>query len=232
MNIKTPRLPPLEPYGRALLDFHQGKSDALLQVQHSLDGLTEISAKVFFRGGESFFDFEQAALDQCRGSVLDIGAGSGLHSLELQSRGFQVWALEIVPQAIQVMRERGVQRIVQEDVFVSALPPADTVILLMNGTGLAATRQGLKRLLQRLHGSVNTGGQILIDSADPGVEVINEEYPGEARIELAYEDQWGESYGELYCDLGIFEKIARSSGWNTQTVFLDGDGTFVSRLFR
>jgi hypothetical protein len=77
----------MEPYGRSLLDFFHGDSSAKI-VAHRDDGHTdELPAGVFFREPSAFSPLEQEALALCRGHVLDIGAGTGCHSLALQDRG-------------------------------------------------------------------------------------------------------------------------------------------------
>ena len=49
---------------------------------------------------------EEAALDLCRGRTLDVGAGAGCHSLILQERGLDVVAIDVAPEAVEVMRNQ------------------------------------------------------------------------------------------------------------------------------
>ncbi len=64
---------------------------------------------VFFRKEEAFEEWESIALRQCGPRVLDIGAGAGAHALVLQGRGHEVTALDLIPEAVRIMRERGVE---------------------------------------------------------------------------------------------------------------------------
>ena len=94
-------------YGRSLDDFLEGDISAKVVV-HRDDGYSdEMPASVFFRTPVEFSPIEQKAIELCQGSILDIGAGAGCHSLALQDRGMSVLAIDISPHAIDVMRKRG-----------------------------------------------------------------------------------------------------------------------------
>ena len=79
---------PREPHARALRDFFEGDRDASIIVHSSLGEHEELPVAVFFRAPEGFFSFERAAMPLCRGRVLDVGAGTGVHTLYLQDQGF------------------------------------------------------------------------------------------------------------------------------------------------
>src|SRR5512143_2688116 len=96
------------PHGLALAAYFAGDTAAELVVRRE-DGVeNRLPARVFFRNPEEFSPIETVALERCRGRVLDIGAGSGIHSLVLQSRGMAVTALDIDRRAAEVMARRGV----------------------------------------------------------------------------------------------------------------------------
>ncbi len=231
MTSDAELLPPLEPYGRALWDYFRGDHRAVLEVQHSLDGPARLDAEVFFRAGEELLEFEQLALELCRGTVVDIGAGAGVHSVPLQERGFEVVAVEPVAQAAEILRRRGVRTVFESGIEEAQPQPADTVLLLMNGTGIAGTLRGLGRLFSVLRAWVAPGGAILIDSTDPALTAeAGQEYAGEAWIQLAYRGARGRPYRELYCGAEQLERAARPAGWRMQVVFEEADGTFLARL--
>lgn len=52
---------------------------------------------------------EQKALQLTKGRVLDIGAGSGCHTLALQEKGLEVKAIDISPLSCEAMELRGVR---------------------------------------------------------------------------------------------------------------------------
>ncbi|HSC69799.1 MAG TPA: methyltransferase domain-containing protein, partial [Candidatus Methylomirabilis sp.] len=157
-----------KPHGAALLDYFKGETSAKVVV-HGDDGETEtVPIQVFFRGPADFSALEEAALDCCRGRVLDAGAGSGCHSLVLQEQGLSVCAIDIAPEAVEVMRNRGVRDARGADIFAFEAEPFDTILLMMNGIGVVGDLAGLDRFLACVGRLLRPDGQILLDSYDPG----------------------------------------------------------------
>lgn len=170
---------PLAPYARALRDHQRGATGATLTVHSSLGEHAELPVAFFFRGPEELLPFEATALALARGRVLDAGAGAGAHALALQRRGLAVTAVDILPEAVEVMRERGVGDARVADFLEpdespggsSGDPPLagerfDTVLLLMNGIGPVGTLDGLDRFLGRAAELLRPGGQLLVDSGE------------------------------------------------------------------
>ena len=238
------KMPALSPYGRALRDYHAGAVDAVITVHSDLGEHEEMSVSIFFREGEGLFPFERVALDLCRGTVLDLGAGVGVHALALQDRGLEVQAIEIVPEAVEIMRARGVRQVIEGDGREYAGEPVDTIIMLMNGVGPLGTLAGLDAFLKRAAAFLRPGGQILLDSG--AVERRTEDaeapsiawpeapsaYPGEAWVRLEYQGELGDPFRELYADGKTLTAHARRAGWNTETVFQSEGGSYVARLTR
>ncbi|MBC8462075.1 MAG: hypothetical protein H8D67_29250 [Deltaproteobacteria bacterium] len=114
MNQKS-----MEPYGLALLDYFNGDSSAKVIIHRDDGEKSNLPIEPFFRGAENFLPMEQTALDLCYGRVLDVGAGAGPHSLELQNKGLYVCArsnarlrlsaIDISTQACEIMKKRGVK---------------------------------------------------------------------------------------------------------------------------
>ena len=104
---------------------------------------------IYFRSPEAMPDLEVMAIDLCKGKTLDIGAGAGSHALLLQDKGVDVTAIDISEGAVEVMKERGVNKASVQDVFEMKHEKFDTLLLLMNGIGLVQTIDGLKRFLQQ-----------------------------------------------------------------------------------
>ncbi len=235
---------PLSPYGRALLDYFQGDTDATLTVHTDLGEHDAMPVALFFRTPDNFFPFEQAALALCRGVVLDVGAGAGVHTLYLQDQGFDVRAIEVVPEAIEIMRKRGVRKLIQSDIFEIETEPVDTVLMMMNGPGPAGTIRGLKELLIKLRTLLKPGGQILLDSASPRRRSSQDEAPelewpermsdylGEAWVRLEYKEQIGPPFQELYVDYRTMVDRAAPAGLAWDRVFSGNEESYVARLVR
>lgn len=234
---------PLAPYAAALVDFAGGNRSASLLLRSSLGECDELPVRLFFREPEEFFPFELAALEHCDGQVLDVGAGTGVHTLELQERGFEVTAIDILPEAVEVMKTRGVQDARQVDLRRLETGSFDTILMLMNGIGPAGTLDGIERVLDSMYRRLRPGGQILVDSGeakvlgpppDPGLIPWPEKlsgYPGETWISLEYGGLRGDLFRELYVDEKVFRQRAEKLGWRFDVLFWEEAG-YVARLTR
>lgn len=223
------------PYGAALRDWFGGDRSGGLILTSDLGEHEELPVEVFFREPDAFFSFERAALDLCRGRVLDVGAGTGLHALVLQERGHDVVALEVDPEAAKIAGERGVLDVRREDAFAfHDSEPFDTVLMLMNGVGIVGTLDGLARYLDHVRDLLAPGGRLLLDSADLRSEGESREgrsperedgrYIGEAQIQLEYRGLRGEPFQELYVDPDTLSRVAEEAGWSAEVVHRAADG--------
>ena len=226
------RAPAWVPHAVALRDYFQGDRGAEVVVRGE-DGEEErVPAAVFFRGPAEFSALEEVALERCAGRVLDIGAGAGSHVLVLQERGFSVVALDIAPEAVEVMRGRGVRDARCSDLFRFTGERFDTLLLLMNGAGIGGTLEGLDRFLRFLPSLLTAGGQALMDSYDmteldpfaPG------RYPGEMRFQLEYGGITGAFYDWLFVDLATLSERARRADLRCEGIWHEAEGHYLARL--
>ena len=81
MNIK------MDPMGRAIADYWKNKKADRLRVFSPMFEEDEIPLTTLFRKYKAMPEIERKALDMAKGKVLDVGAGSGCHSLVLQEKG-------------------------------------------------------------------------------------------------------------------------------------------------
>ncbi|KPK60211.1 MAG: hypothetical protein AMS21_09590 [Gemmatimonas sp. SG8_38_2] len=233
---------PRKPHARALQDYFAGDKDATIILHSSAGEHEEIRVGVFFREPDGFFAFELAALELCRGRVLDVGAGTGVHSLYLQEMGHEVCAVELLPEAAEIMRARGVRNVHAKDILDFTAEPFDTILMMMNGIGILGTLDGLDRFLRDVPRLLKPDGQIILDSGpanvtgdsdNPAVAITFPDdggYPGEAWIALEYRGQIGPPFRELYADPDTLIEHAAATGWNCEIVFHDDLGGYVARL--
>ena len=122
----------------------------------------------YFLTWETLPAHHRCLLSHARGRVLDLGAGSGQHSLALWRHGLEVTTIDSSPQAVAVCADQGLPDARLMDANALTLPDAayDTVLLLGNTIGLAGTPDGLRALLWRLHTLVRPGGQLLCELTD------------------------------------------------------------------
>jgi SAM-dependent methyltransferase len=232
----------MKPLGLALLDFLKGDKSASFTTIRD-DGLEEeVAVSTFFRGPDGFTGLEQTALDQCRGRVLDVGAGSGCHSLALQSRGYRVCAIDVSPEAVQVMREAGVADAREADVLQFDGDRFDTILMLGHGIGMAEDIDGLHGLLKHLGVLLRPRGQVLVDCLDPratseprhlAYHEANRKagrYYGETRLRLRYKGLTGPVYGWLLVDPETLARETQASGWMAEILHQEADGNYLARL--
>ena len=235
---------PWRPHGTALLDYFNGETAAEV-LTHGDDGETEVvPVSVFFRGPVDFSALEEAALDLCRGRVLDAGAGAGCHALVLQEQGLSVCAIDIAPEAVEVMQKRGVKDARCADIFHFRDGPFDTLLLMMNGIGVVEDLAGLDRFLADANQLLASDGQILLDSYDPnwtddGADTPTREadgssgrYIGEMRFRLEYKGKKGPTLGWLFLDSGLLAERAIKAGYSCEVVWQEEEGHYLALLTR
>ena len=232
-----------DPMGAAILDFQQQGKAARLRVLSSMFEEDEMPVTHLFRSTREMPALEQKALQLVKGRVLDIGAGSGCHTLALQEKGFTVKAIDISPLSCEAMKLRGVKDAECINLFDDHLETGfDTILLLMNGTGIAGKIEHLPALFQRLKALLNPGGQILIDSSDLKYIYENEDgsfdinlngaYYGEVDYQMIYKDVKGDRFDWLYVDFPLLKSIAETYGLHGELVAEGEHYDYLARFFR
>lgn len=244
-----------DPMGAAILDFQKHGKAARLRVLSSMFEEDEMPVKHLFRSTREMPVLEQKALQLAKGRVLDIGAGSGCHTLALQEKGFTVKAIDISPLSCEAMKLRGVKDAECINLFAPHLSSGnhsgenqeqfeagfDTILLLMNGTGIAGKIEHLPALFQRLKALLNPGGQILIDSSDLKYIYENEDgsfdinlngaYYGEVDYQMIYKDVKGDRFDWLYVDFPLLKSIAETCGLHGELVAEGEHYDYLARIF-
>lgn len=229
-----------DPIGTALLDYLAGAEHAEVTVQSNLTEEDVIPAHYLFRTEADMPELEVLALEQCHGEVLDVGAGSGCHSLVLQQRGLPVTALDISAGAVEAMQRQGVKQVLHQDFFGLQGRKYDTLLMLMNGVGIAGTLEGLERLLEHAKTLLHPGGQILLESSDilymyedeDGSVLLdlNAGYYGEVKYNMSYKDQQSGWFNWLFIDPAILEDYASRHGYTFELLWEGEAGNYLARL--
>lgn len=194
-------------FGSALEAYFNGEKDARLTVESDDVETDQWPLAEFFHSWEQMGDIERRALTLARGRILDVGAGSGCHTLWLQSHGADAEALDVSDGAVRVMTAGGVKSVHKADFFLFEPPrPYDTILMLMNGTGLAGSLQGLEALLAKAKALLAPGGQLLVDSSD--LIYLFEDEDGSVCLPIG-----GKYYGELTYTYSFRGRRSRPFGW-------------------
>ena len=214
-------------FGQALLDYQNGNytEDIITSTNISSDDILPL--EYLFRNFKDMPNIEQKALRLAKGNVLDVGCGSGSHSLYLQEQGFSVKAIDISGGAIAVSKERGVTNTEIKNIL-SEVETFDTILLLMNGTGIFQELLQVSTYLKHLKSLLNSKGQILIDSSDikymfededGGLWIdMNTKYYGELDYFLSYKGEKEKPLKWLYLDFNTLLTACRAVGLQCELI--------------
>lgn len=221
--------------GKAILDYYEGTIVEELLVLDEFGPGVEMPIDAYFRDFDEMPELERTAMQMCYGKVLDIGAGAGSHVLYLQEHGVKATALEISPTACEIMKKRGVESIIQQDIFEFSGQKFDTLLLLMNGIGLCADMDGLTRFLEHAKTLLNPKGQLLFDSCNVNymyeeVDKPKERYYGEIRYKYRYGNVETDWFQWLYIDIFTLEKHAKALGWKIEVIEEDENDQYLVKL--
>ena len=238
-NLTDLDLGPWLPHGAALKAYFGGEHDAVIIVYDDHGDVDELPASYFFREPAEFPEIETNALSLCRGRILDVGSGAGCHSLFLQDRGFDVCSIEVLPELVEILSARGLKNVRQAEIFDFEEERFDTVLMLMNGIGLAGTVAGLEGFLLKAESLVADGGQILADSTDlrgkmdpTGHSAIRQDgrYVGEITFQLEFDGQKGSPFPQVYADPDLLRSVTESTGWGCEIIVRNEEGGFLVRI--
>ncbi len=230
-------------FALAFRDFLDGQKDGIIRVRTKLLGFTEqeeLPVSYFFRTINDMPAWEKIALDACRGRVLDAGAGAGAHSLELQKRDHEVYAIDISEGAVDAMKQRGVKQTRCVSFLEFAGEKFDTILFLMNGIGMAANLDGLKAIFTHARSLLATGGKILLESTnimymyreeDGSVLLpMGNKYYGEVEYKLSYKNHYSKPFPWLFADMDNLCSIAGDCGFVSKILFQGETDNYLIEL--
>jgi SAM-dependent methyltransferase len=230
----------MEPYGMALLAYYEGETNAELIIRRDDGQETPLPVNFFFRNPSSPID--NAAIDRCIGHVLDIGAGTGLHSKVLQQKSKPVTAIDINPQAVSIMRQQGLMDVHCADIYEFQGGRFDTLLMMGHGIGVVETIAGLDRYLIYAHSLLSNDGQVLLDSLD--VRITDDprdlayheanrqagRYIEEIRMQFEFQGKKGPYCGWLHVDAETLKDHAELAGWRCEVVYQEESGNYLGLL--
>jgi len=227
-------------FGKALLDYQNDNYTEDLVTSTSISDEDVLPLPYLFRSFKTMPKLEKKALQLAKGEILDVGCGSGSHSLHLQKKGFKVKAIDISKGAIAVSQKRGVIHAEQKE-LLNETQTFDTILLLMNGTGIFESMLQVSKYLTHLKTLLNKNGQILIDSSDikymyqdddGGYWVdSNAGYYGELEYFLSYKGEKETPMKWLYLDFNTLNMACKTVHLKCDLV-LEGDHfDYLARLY-
>lgn len=218
----------LDLFGRAILDYQTNNEPQDLITETNISEADEMNVAYLFRSFKEMPKIEQKALQLSKGKILDVGCGAGSHSFHLQEKGFDVNSIDISENAIKACELRGLKNARVQNLLDIQNETFDTILLLMNGTGIFGTLAQTSIYLQKLKSLLNPNGQILIDSSDI-IYMFDEEedgskwipadgYYGELTFTISYKNQTEEPFPWLYLDYNTLQNAANANGLNCELI--------------
>ncbi len=227
-----------DPLGTMLLDYYHGKKDAFVEVSSTTLDMWKMTGDVMFRSFKEMGYIEKKALGLCKGNILDIGAGSGCHSLYLQKRKLNVTSIDISPGCVEVMKQRKVAHPKHGNLFSIQDYKYDTLLMLMNGIGICGSIDRLNLFFQFIKSILTPHGQVIADSTDLAnlystqtLQTINKDnYYGETQFIMSYKPIEGETFEWLYIDFNTLSFYADFNGFSCEKIIEDKTGKYLTRM--
>ena len=170
-----------------------------------------------------------------------MGCGAGSHALYLQNElQLDVTSIDISPNAIEACQLRGLKNTRVQNLLDIENETFDTIILLMNGTGIFGTLSETTKYLQKLKSLLNPNGQILIDSSDiiymfdqdvdGAYEVPADGYYGELTFTVSYKNETEDTFPWLYLDYNTLQNAANANGLQCELIVEGKHFDYLARL--
>lgn len=227
-----------DPIGRAIQDFILQKHDENIVVKSSICDDDVIPVAYLFRNESELPKLEILALDLCKGKILDIGGGAGIHAAILDKRKLDVEIIDKSIGAVDYHLSAGLKSRCL-NFYDLKNEKFDTLLLLMNGFGIAASLKNLANFLKQCYDLLEDGGQIIGDSTDikylyededGGYWMdLNSAYYGDFDFQMCYKDTCGEPFHWLYVDFETLQKEAGKIGFTIEKIY-EEENQFLVKL--
>lgn len=227
--------------GKALLDYQTQNNPQNLITETSISDEDEMSVDYMFRSFKEMPKIEQTALKKSFGRVLDVGCGAGSHSLYLKEKGFDILPIDISENAIKTCHLRGLSEAKNINLLDLNDEKFDTILLLMNGTGIFGKLKNISEYLTHLKSLLAPEGQILIDSSDiiymfdedeDGGKWIpdNGSYYGELIFHLSYKGEKEKPFDWLYLDYNTLQNACHANGLQCELLEKGAHFDYLARI--
>jgi SAM-dependent methyltransferase len=216
-------------FGKAIWDYHTNNNPENIITETCISEKDEMEVAYLFRDYHQMPLIEQKALELARGKILDVGCGAGSHSLYLQNKGFDVTSIDISENAVATCKLRGLNKAFVKNILdLEAAATYDTILLLMNGTGIFGTLKETKKYLTMLKSLLKPNGQIIIDSSDiiymfdkdndGGYWIPDNHYYGELVFTITYKKETEVPFPWLYLDYNTLHHAALDCGLQAELI--------------
>lgn len=228
--------------GKAILDFQTNNNPQNVITETDISEAEEMDITYLFRSYKQMPKIEQKALNLAQGKILDVGCGAGAHAIYLQEKGFDIKAIDISKNSVEACKLRGITNVHVENILDIKDEKYDTILLLMNGTGIFGRLIHITKYLQHLKSLLTPGGQILIDSSDliymfdededggKWIPMENKDYYGELTFTVGYKGEVDEPLDWLYLDYNTLQNAAHANGLNCDLITEGENCDYLAKL--
>ena len=228
-------------FGKAILDYQTNNLPENVITETNISDADEMDVSYLFRTYNEMPIIEKTALQLSKGKILDVGCGAGSHSLFLQEKGFEVISIDVSKNAIEACQLRGLKNAKVQNILDLENETFDTILLLMNGTGIFGTLAATSKYLQKLKKLLAPNGQILIDSSDiiymfdeneDGSHLVPaNNYYGELNFTISYKNQTENDFPWLYLDYNTLQNVVLANGLQCELIEEGNHFDYLARLF-
>ncbi len=226
-----------DPIGAAIQEYAETGVNHDIIVKSEICDDDVIPSSYLFRSFEEMPAIEQLALSKCSGKILDVGAGAGIHAKYLKDKVTSVQCIDTSEGAVDYLRKQNIQA--DSISFMNVQGKYDTILLMMNGIGIAGRLELLDSFLIKAKSLLNIGGQLIFDSTNIKYLYENEDgsiwtdlansYYGNFRFQMIYKDHVSDWFDWLYIDSVTMKEVATRNGLDFE-LLLEEESHYLASL--
>ena len=228
-----------DPLGHLIHDYTAKRQVSEIRVESDLCDDDIIPFDYLIRDYDSMPDLEKKALSLVKGKVLDIGAGFGPHAIYLKEKGFELQAIDTSAGSVDYLQSLNIDAHCI-DILSFNRGGFDTLLLLMNGIGIAGTLNQLTSFLAHLKTLLSKDGFILCESTDISYLYeeedgskwvdVNAAYEGEMNFRMHYKESKTDWFPWFYVDFNTLKQKSSELDLNCELIFKGETNNYLAKI--